>query len=679
MRTTILLIIILINFSIFYSQNDPCSTTQLKYEKKISKALSEKDPTKRLEKLGDIALDFPQFPKTYFILAELTLLEAKDKSKSGTGKQNEVYNLQKKANVFYAATILKCPYYHASCYFNIAENFISMGETDAAIPYLKKYIDFPEDDLSKLEDDFLTKKRNSKSLLEELEFEKNLFNNPVPFNPMKVKNVSSPLDEYFPMISPDNDLLFFSRKVNRKNLGDISDNIQEELTLALKDESTLEFNYGTPLPSPFNNGSFFNYGTTTLSVDNKEMIVCACKKEIVSNQYYLNCDLYISYYKRKGIGGNDFEWSPLENMGPNINTPDGWEAQPTLSADGKLLFFTSARKGTRDNDIFISERQNDGSWSKAVPFEFINTSGKDKSPFFHQDGETLYFVSTTSSDRKGAGGLDIFYIRKKENGWTQPVNIGFPINSVDDELGIFVSTSGRIAYFSSLKEGEWNIYSFDLYEQARPQEVIIVKGNLKNEDGTPVENAVVEINYNESGETQQFKVNGDDGKFAAVVKVNNKQDVTISFNKTDYAFQAKVIEQKDLELAVDSKLKLGEFVLEEIEPGRAYRLADIFFETDSYELNSKSKALLNSFAHFLEKNPNLKVSINGHTDDKGDDKINLILSQNRADQVKNYLIDKGIDPYRLNAKGFGESKPSLPNKSDYNRSRNRRTEFEFIP
>ncbi|MBM3456003.1 MAG: hypothetical protein FJX80_12810, partial [Bacteroidetes bacterium] len=472
-------------------QENPCESTNAKYEKKVIKALSENDLTKQLERLGKVAQEFPIYAKTYFYLAEITNRDAQNKF--AIGNQKEAYDQQKKANLFYQATIKKCPDYHASCYYNIAENLISMGKEEEAIPYLEKYVLFPEDDLSKLEENFISLKKSAQIILEDLVFEKNLINSPVPFDPIKVKNVSTPLDEYFPMISPDNDLLFFSRKVNQKRLGDIGDHVVEELTLATKDTVTSEFNSGDPLLSPFNDGSFFNYGTTSISVDNKEMIICACKKEIISNQYYLNCDLYTTNYERKGKGGNDFEWSQLKNLGPNINTPDGWEAQPSLSSDGKLLFFTALRKNTRDNDIFVSERLPDGSWSKAIPFDLINTSGKDKSPFFHQDGETLYFVSSTSASRKGVGGLDIFYIRKDGEGWTKPKNIGYPINSMNDELGIFISTNGRVAYFSSIKEGEWNIYSFDLYNEARPKEVVIVKGELKNENGTPIKDAVIDV------------------------------------------------------------------------------------------------------------------------------------------------------------------------------------------
>jgi outer membrane protein OmpA-like peptidoglycan-associated protein len=490
--------------------------------------------------------------------------------------------------------------------------------------------------------------------------------------------VSSKLDEYFPMISPDNDLLFYTRKIDRKNLGDISSNIREEFTISSRADSKGSFTPGDPLPKPFNDGTFFNYGTATLSVDNKEMIICACKVEKVYNQDYLNCDLYTTTYKRSGKGGNDFEWTTLVNMGPAINTKDGWEAQPSLSADGSLLFFTSLRKDSRSDDIYISEKQKDGTWSKAKPFDLINTEGKDKSPFFHQDGETLYFVSNSTKKRKGLGGLDIFYIRKEGDKWTQPKNIGYPINSKEDELGLFVSTNGKEAYYSSMKEGDWDIYSFDLYEEARPQEVVILKGELIDEQGKSIQGAEIEITYNDTGEKSQFKVNGDDGKYAAVVKVSQKQDITVSVNKEGYAFNAKVIEKETIEKRDSPTIKTGKLKIDTVEVGKSFSIDDIVFASDSYILTQKSQFILNGLASYLSKSTHLKVAINGHTDDLGDDEKNRQLSQNRSDAVKNYLVEKGIEASRLTAKGFGETKPKFQNTNDANRAKNRRTEFEVV-
>ena len=662
---------------LYFSQNDPCITSDKKLIKLLANAMSEESFDDKTAKFAEAMQKFPDNAETYYLYAKLcsneaTFLMREEKTYSkGEG-------LQKKALPFYQNTIKKCPNFHADCYYIIGASLLQNGDLKNAVPYFQKFVDFPQDDFSKLPENFLQKKKEIESILEDVAFEKNMLENPVPFLPKKVQMVSSKLDEYFPMISPDNDLLFYTRKIDRKNLGDISSNIREEFTISSRADSKGPFTPGDPLPKPFNDGTFFNYGTATLSVDNKEMIICACKVEKVYNQDYLNCDLYTTTYKRSGKGGNDFEWTTLVNMGPAINTKDGWEAQPSLSADGSLLFFTSLRKDSRNDDIYISEKQKDGTWSKAKPFDLINTDGKDKSPFFHQDGETLYFVSNSTKKRKGLGGLDIFYIRKEGDKWTQPKNIGYPINSKEDELGLFVSTNGKEAYYSSMKEGDWDIYSFDLYEEARPQEVVILKGELIDEQGKPIQGAEIEITYNDTGEKSQFKVNGDDGKYAAVVKVSQKQDITVSVNKEGYAFNAKVIEKETIEKRDSPTIKTGKLKIDTVEVGKSFSIDDIVFASDSYILTQKSQFILNGLASYLSKNTHLKVAINGHTDDLGDDEKNRQLSQNRSDAVKNYLVEKGIEASRLTAKGFGETKPKFQNTNDANRAKNRRTEFEVV-
>jgi len=677
MLKKLLYLSIFLNFFPLYSQNDPCLTSDKKLIKLLANAMREETFEAKTAKFAEAMQKFPDNAETYYLYAKLCSNEAsflmRDEKTLSKGE-----GLQKKAIPFYQNAVKKCPNFHADCYYIVGATLLQNGDLKNAIPYFQKFVDFPQDDFSKLPEDYPQKKKEIESILEDVAFEKNMKENPVPFVPKKVQMVSSKLDEYFPMISPDNDLLFFTRKIDRKNLGDISSNIREEFTISSRTEAKGLFKSGDPLPKPFNDGTFFNYGTATLSVDNKEMIICACKVEKVYNQDYLNCDLYTTTYKRTGKGGNDFEWTTLVNMGPAINTKDGWEAQPSLSADGSLLFFTSLRKGSRSDDIFISEKQKDGTWSKAKPFDLINTDGKDKSPFFHQDGETLYFVSNSTKKRKGLGGLDIFYIRKEGEKWTEPKNIGYPINSTEDELGLFVSTNGKEAYYSSMKEGDWDIYSFDLYEDARPQEVVILKGELVDEQGKPIQGAEVEISYNDTGEKTQFKVNGDDGKYAAVVKVSQKQDITVSINKEGYAYNAKVIEKETLAKTNGLAIKTGKLKIDTVEVGKAFSIDDIVFDSDSYLLTTKSKYILNGFSTYLLKNSHLKLAINGHTDDLGDDEKNLQLSQNRSDAVKNYLIEKGIAAERLKAKGFGESKSKFPNTTDENRAKNRRTEFEVV-
>ena len=217
------------------------------------------------------------------------------------------------------------PFIYAKRAYYIGSILLSNGEKEKAAVALQEFLDFPQDDFTRLPTDNETKRTQVEKFLVDYLAEKALFDNPVPFEPKLVLNVSSALDEDFPMISPDNDLLFFTRKVDRANLGDIGTNIKEEFSVATRNGQVMNFSSGDPLPKPFNDGTFVNYGTATLSVDNKEMIICACKNEMQSNgQNYLNCDLFRTEYERSGAGGNDFTWTPLENMGPGINTSNGW-------------------------------------------------------------------------------------------------------------------------------------------------------------------------------------------------------------------------------------------------------------------------------------------------------------------------------------------------------------------
>ena len=643
----------------------------------MNKYKLENDPQKKLAGLSKILSKYPEQAEIYYEIANfyeksgIRLL--KTNSSPTEGEQT-----LKKAIYFYQKSIQKCRGFDYRNYFNLGNILLSLKKEKEALTCFKEVVSFKEKYPENIYVNYEYDLKTAENVIYDLEFEQNLISNPVPFSPKLVNSVSSELDEYFPMLSPDNDLLFYTRKVDRTRLGDIAQNVVEEFTVSNKSNSSYDFSIGDPLKPPFNDGSFHNYGSATLSVDNKEMIICACKKERVYNQNYLNCDLYSTKFKRSGAGGNDFVWSPLVNLGKNINTKDGWEAQPSLSSDGKMLFFTTIRKGSRDNDIYISLRQNDGSWGKARPFDEINTAGKDKSPFFHQDGETLYFVSSSSAERKGMGGLDIFYIRKTESGWTEPKNIGYPINSAQDELGLFVSTSGRMAYFSSFQNGNWNIYSFELYEEARPEEVIILKGTVKNEDGSFAKDAKVQINYDgDESLKETINVNEDDGSYATVVKVNKAENISLTVDKKGSSFAISRIETKEIINKLDKPTIIGEMKIKPIKDGENYELEDILYNTESYELSNASKFTLRCFRDYLIRNTTYTITIEGHTDDIGDAQKNLLLSKNRAAEVKEYLIELGIDESRLSSIGYGESQPKFPNNSSANRMKNRRTEFKL--
>tara|TARA_R110002072_G_scaffold301400_1_gene481012 strand:- start:7531 stop:9603 length:2073 start_codon:yes stop_codon:yes gene_type:complete len=589
-----------------------------------------------------------------------------------------------KAEEMFRIALDNCPDYHADCSYYLGVINFTQQDKPEAIKWFKEFKKFSHSDTDRYPEDFTKKLADVNEVLEDLERDRKVKENVVPFKPKLVKNVSTDKNEYFPMLSPDNELIFYTRKLDRKNIGDLKSNVVEEITFSKRETVMQSFDGGAPLDNPFNDGTFQSYGAATLSVDNKEMIVCACKKEEVYGQPYMNCDLYITTYQRSGAGGNDFSWTPLENMGDKINTSNGWEAQPSLSADGQTLYYTVNRPTSRNNDIYVAERQEDGSWMSR-PFDEVNTAGKDKSPFLHQDSETLYFVSGSTKERPGVGGLDIFYIRRENGKWTEPKNIGYPINSPDDELGLYVSIDGQVAYFSSRVGGKWNIYSFDLYEEARPQSVAILKGELKDEDGEVVEDATIEITYEGSDDVTQVKVNGDDGKYAAIIKTSIKQDVMVTVKKEGHAFDSKVISKEEIAKVMDKpevkeepksvELIPKNLAVKELKVGEAYTINDILFATSSSELNSKSKFILRGFSRFLLENETITVAIQGHTDDVGDDAKNMELSERRAQEVRKYLSTQGIDEDRLSAKGYGETQPKLQNDSAANRAKNRRTDF----
>jgi outer membrane protein OmpA-like peptidoglycan-associated protein len=243
---------------------------------------------------------------------------------------------------------------------------------------------------------------------------------------------------------------------------------------------------------------------------------------------------------------------------------------------------------------------------------------------------------------------------------------------------LFVSTNGKQAYFSGRQESDWNIYSFELYEGARPKEVVILKGELKDENGNPIQDAQIEISYTESGKSEKVKVNGDDGKFAAVVKVNSdtKEDILITATKEGHSFESQILKKENLnpnKVSIETK----PMKVEKLEEGKNFEIDNLLFDSQSSEIKSESKIILDAFAQYLLQNPSLIIEIQGHTDDLGDDKENLTLSEDRCKSVKDYLISKGVNGTNLYTKGFGETQPKVTNNSDENRSKNRRTEVKI--
>ncbi len=654
-----------------FGQTSNCTTT----DKKINKALEEANNATNFEGFvqgfAAVVSKYPDNVQAYFYLGRIHYQQGMSIMQQN---RNEAEKYLQKALLFYQASIQKCPSFHSDAYYYAARILYNFSEKAAALTYLETFMTFDSLYPGEQAANYNKFKEEILPVYKELRFAQEAKANPVPYNVARVSGVSTKQDEYFPMLSPDNSLLFFTRKADKTNLGDISGYVQEEFTVA-ENQNYAQFNSGRPLPKPFNDGQFSNYGAASLSADNRELVLCACKAEKVYNKDYLNCDLYSSRYQLKKGTSDQYEWTALLNLGPNINTKDGWEAQPSLSADGKILYFTTLRKGSQDNDIYYSEKQTDGTWGQTKPFTVVNTAGKDKSPFFHQDGETFYFVSESSRIRPGMGGLDIFMMRKESNGWGPIQNIGYPINSAADELGLFVSTDGKQAYFSSQQDQNWDIFSFELHEAARPKETRILSGTLQDKNGRTVADAELTVRYQDAKNPQLSTKSNEDGSYAIAVHVDQK--ISIEASKENYSFQAQVLSVEELQKP-NLKIEAKPLQIDTLEEGSAYAIEAIVFETDAALLSPDAELLLQGFASYLNKQAGLRIQINGHTDDVGDAGRNQVLSEQRAKAVAAYLEALGVTADRMQYKGFGEAQPRVENTSAANRALNRRTEFEII-
>ena len=574
--------------------------------------------------------------------------------------------------------IATCPNYHADAQYYAG--IIAYGNQDyeAAKRHFEKFLAGGQ---MKKSSDHVEKIKDVEAVLPEVRFYVDFYENPVPYDPQPLKHINTPADEYLPMLSPDNDLLFFTRQSKEKAKGDLYAREVERFMQAVKDPSTQEFTNPQPLPPPFNVGD--NYGGVSLSLNNREMFVTVCKT-VSAN--YKNCDIYVTRFERhKDEKGHiTYKWSGLENLGDAVNTPDGWEAQPTLSADGNTLYFATIREGTTPDkegnptiDIYYTERKSGGLWSPAQPLGGqINSAGNDKSPFLHVDSRTMYFAS---NGRVGAGGYDIYFSKQDDKGnWSDPQNIGYPINSPQDEHGLVVSTDGKHAYFASSNIAAargLDLFTFEMPEKAKPEKVLIVKGDVTDAQGEVIPDARIELKYTESKKIENVEVNRHDGSYSAVLNLYRQEDIVMSVKSDSaaVAFNTRVFTLADTASAVrDLSLEIAK-----LQQGKTYRMNDIRFATASSDIDEASKRVLDEFADYLKENPRMRILIEGHTDNIGDAYANLVLSKDRAFEVFGYLQRVGVDPSRMRFEGYGQTRPVAPNDSEKNRALNRRTEFKI--
>lgn len=495
--------------------------------------------------------------------------------------------------------------------------------------------------------------------LESARFAAHALANPVPFEPKNLgPAINTAEDEYLPSLTADGSQLIYTAVRNG----------QEDFYLSTRSDTG--WTVGKPITAV---NSPYNEGAQSIRADGRYLVFTICNRPGGLG----SCDLYYSEFKNGS-------WTPVRNIGAPVNTR-GYESLPSISADGQTLYFTSDRPGGYGGlDIWVSTRQPDGRWSKPVNAgPVINTPENEQAPFIHPDNQTLYFMS---KGHPGLGKYDLFYARKKPDGsWSKPINLGYPINSRDNEGAFTVSLDGKEAYFASDMAGGYgktDIYTFELYPEARPQPVTYVKAIVRDgvtKDPQPVK---VEIFDLENGSAFANFYTDVDGTFLSTLPAGKNYALHVS--KEGYLFYSEHFALRDsgsvehpflIEVFLQpiAQVRQGTDTL-----GAPVVLRNVFFETGSAALLPESKVELDKLTAFLHSNPSIRIQINGHTDSVGSDADNMQLSIARAKAVYDYLVAKGIDPSRLHYKGYGESRPISTNDTEEGRRLNRRTEFQII-
>lgn len=569
------------------------------------------------------------------------------------GEMYEDRHLDSVACIYYNAAVKADPTFYTMAWFRIGELELRQQHYDAAVEAYKQFLALDKKNMNKHAE--VEKKMNT------VAFRQYAYANPVPFNPQNMGvAVNSANDEYLPALTADGQTLVFTRRFPRTGKTTANSPLEEDFYVSVKKNG--EWTKAVRMSEPVN--TYDNEGAQCISQDGRMMIFTGCNRKDGAGR----CDLYICH--REGD-----KWSKPENLGMPVNTA-AWEAQPTFSVDGKTLYFVSNRKGGLGGmDIWTSELV-DGEWSEPKNLGSpVNTPGDEKTPFIHFDDHSLYFAS---DGHVGMGGLDLFMSKLQDDGtWSEPVNVGYPINTEGDESNMIVSADGRTAIYSSDQLGGYgkeDLYMFELPEAVRPQATTYIKGivyDKKSKQRLSADFIIVDLTT--KSEVVSASSDPVDGSF--LLTMPGLHQYALSVTKEGYLFYSKNFEMTAASL--DDPFLL-EIPLEPIEVGSSITLRNVFFESAKWDLKEESTVELDKLVMLMKENPRMKVLLEGHTDDVGSDAANQKLSENRAKAVYDYLLKNGVDAVRLQYKGYGESKPIADNTTEDGRAQNRRTVFTVM-
>jgi OmpA-OmpF porin, OOP family len=532
----------------------------------------------------------------------------------------------------------------------LGEFALQAGNYQQAQKYFEKFIELKPAKSAQIEE--------AKRKLAICAFAAEAMKNPLAFNPKPLsKTVNRFALQYFPVLTADQQTLIFTARDT------IKANSDENLYISYKKNGT----WTDPVPLSENINTPENEGTSSISADGRTLVFTSCK----GRESFGSCDLFVTYKV-----GDD--WSMPVNLGGKINS-SSWESQPSLSADGRTLYFTSDKRGGYGKrDIWMSETGPDGFWMPSVNLgPLVNTPDDDLSPFMHANSETLFF---SSKGHTGLGGFDLFYSEKKGNNWSLPKNLGYPINTHDDQVSLFVTADGKKGYYSVEARLGRRYISSIIHEFDIPEQIAIknksdyLKGTVYDARTKQKIGAKIELFNLASGKLDALmQADRKTGEYLAVL--TEGASYALYVNKEGYLFKSLYFDYAQKQ---EYEPLVMDIYLEPLQAGSKGILNNLFFATGEYQLEDKSKTELDKLISLLNENKDLKLEVSGHTDDVGKDEDNKELSLKRAKSVYDYLVKSGVNAARLKYAGYGETQFFVPNTSEKNRQLNRRIEFKVL-
>lgn len=474
-------------------------------------------------------------------------------------------------------------------------------------------------------------------------------------------NVNSEGDELLPVITPDGQTLYLTRQGHAQNTGSPE---MQDIWVSLRNPDN-SWSLATNMGQPLNNAD--NNAVTSITPDGQTLLLLNKYKEDGS------AEIGVSFTRRNGETWGKPVGQEIDNY--YNRSPYGEYA---LSASGKTMIMAIQRDDSKGGkDLYVSFLKPDGHWTEPLNMgAAVNTAGGESTPFLAADDATLYF---STNGRVGYGSKDMYVTRRQDStwmSWSEPENLGPLLNTNAWDAYYSIPASGDYAYFVSYQNsiGRADIFRAPLPKGARPKPVVLIKGRVLN--ANTQEPLGAEIIYESLTNGKELGIAHSDSR-------NGAYSIVLPAGEL-YGFLGQsvgyipVSENLDLKTLDAYQEITRDLYLVPIETGNTVRLNNLFFDTGKWDLRPQSTKELGRLLKLLNDNPTMAIEIAGHTDDVGSDASNLELSKKRATSVYTYLVQHGIVAARLSAKGFGESKPQVPNDSPENRQVNRRVEFRIL-